>query len=128
MKRDSRSPKNFPPRDTRFKPGQSGNLKGRPKGSISFQTLIERELRKTIIITENGRHKRLTKKEVIVRRLAHDGIKGDYKAIVLMMKLGNVDTGGDIDLPDINIKIPDQSTLKIIARRLKNFIDENNHE
>ena len=28
-----------PPRDTQFKPGQSGNFKGRPKGAKNFATV-----------------------------------------------------------------------------------------
>ena len=33
-----------PPRDTQFRPGQSGNLKGRPRGSENFDTLLQRML------------------------------------------------------------------------------------
>lgn len=33
--------KYHPPIETRFKPGQSGNSKGRPKGSKNFSTLLK---------------------------------------------------------------------------------------
>lgn len=33
-----------PPREHRFKPGQSGNPTGRPKGSVSLSRLIREEL------------------------------------------------------------------------------------
>ena len=35
-----------PPEATRFKPGQSGNPKGRPKGSKNLRTLFAEELRR----------------------------------------------------------------------------------
>ena len=35
-----------PPKEHRWKPGQSGNPSGRPKGSISFDALLRRELAK----------------------------------------------------------------------------------
>lgn len=125
MQRDDQKGKRRPPRDTRFKPGQSGNPTGRPKGSVSFQTLIEQELRKSIVITENGRQKRLTKQQIIVRRLAHDGIKGDYKAIALLMKLANISSIDEAESPETGFVVPDTKTLRIISRRLKNMIGEN---
>ena len=128
MKRQSRQTRRMPPKDTRFRPGQSGNLKGRPKGSVSFQTLIERELRKSVVINEHGRQKRLTKQEYIVRRLAHDSIKGDYKAIALLMKLANVASISDAELPDANVAMPDKSVLKLIAKRLNQTIKVNDDE
>jgi len=33
-----------PPRSTRFKPGQSGNPNGRPRGAKNFAVAIEQEL------------------------------------------------------------------------------------
>lgn len=128
MKRETVQTRRMPPKDTRFRPGQSGNLKGRPKGSVSFQTLIERELRKSVVINEHGRQKRFTKQEIIVRRLAHDGINGDYKAIALLMKLANIASISDSDLPDTNVVIPNKSMLKLIAKRLDQKIKDNDHE
>jgi hypothetical protein len=43
-----------PPREHQFKPGQSGNPKGRPRGSKSFTTLLVEELGTKITIQENG--------------------------------------------------------------------------
>src|SRR5262249_2514390 len=41
-----------PPQATQFKPGQSGNPGGRPKGSKNFASLIESELNKRIDIAK----------------------------------------------------------------------------
>ncbi len=128
MKREPRQTRRKPPKDTRFRPGRSGNPNGRPRGSVSFQTMIERELRKSIVINEHGRQKRLTKQEIIVRRLAHDSIKGDYKAIAILMKLANVASISDAELPETNVAIPDKSMLKLIAKRLNQTIKDGDNE
>jgi hypothetical protein len=39
-----------PPAKTRFKPGQSGNLNGRPKGSVNLKTDLRSELSEKIRI------------------------------------------------------------------------------
>ena len=59
-----------PPRHTRFKPGQSGNPNGRPKGCNNFATILQQQLRKKVTITVDGKPKRMAVQEVIARRLA----------------------------------------------------------
>ena len=51
-----------PPCQTQFKPGRSGNAKGRPKGSKNFATVFADELGAPIEVTEHGRRKRITKR------------------------------------------------------------------
>src|SRR5262249_51523626 len=65
-----------PPSKTRFKPGQSGNPTGRPRGAKNFVTAIEDELRARVTVTENGRRKRVTKREVIAKRLVYCAAEG----------------------------------------------------
>src|ERR1044071_1619790 len=60
-----------PPRSTQFKPGQSGNRAGRPRGSKNFATALEQELNSRVIVTENGRRKRVSKREVIAKHLVN---------------------------------------------------------
>lgn len=43
-----------PKKDTRFKPGKSGNPKGRPKGSKNRATLLEEVVNVRIQVSENG--------------------------------------------------------------------------
>jgi hypothetical protein len=62
-----------PPRDTQFKPGQSGNAKGRPIGIKNFATVIEKELRTSIEVTENGKRKRISKREAVVKQTVNKG-------------------------------------------------------
>ena len=41
-----------PPVNTRFKSGQSGNPKGRPRGSKGFATLMRKALSETVLVRE----------------------------------------------------------------------------
>jgi hypothetical protein len=73
-----------PPKGTQFKPGQSGNPKGRPKGSKAIPTLVHEELKTRIAVSEGGVTKRMSKGEAIVKRLVSGALKGDLKAIGLV--------------------------------------------
>jgi hypothetical protein len=66
-----------PPVGTRFKKGQSGNSKGRPKLLRGLQAEINRELKEKVAINENGRRKKITKRQAIVKRLVNDAINGN---------------------------------------------------
>lgn len=78
-----------PPKHARFKPGQSGNPRGRPKRqsipSKDVNALIQAELDKTIPVTEEGRQKRITKREAIVTQLVNQAIKGETKPLQLVL-------------------------------------------
>ncbi|RWD31632.1 MAG: hypothetical protein EOS22_04210 [Mesorhizobium sp.] len=71
-----------PPKHARFQPGQSGNPKGRPKTkSKSFATGILAELEQSVVVRENGRELKLTKRAVIVKTLVAKAMKGDVRAL-----------------------------------------------
>ena len=76
-----------PPRDTRFKPGQSGNPKGRPKGSCNLSTKILQQLRQLVTVTKGGKPVKMTKADVIANQMVDGSMKGDHKATVLVMKI-----------------------------------------
>ena len=75
-----------PPRDTQFKKGQSGNPRGRPRGSRNLRSLIKKELRELIIVNENGRQKELTKREAMVKRLVNSALAGDRKLLPYLVE------------------------------------------
>jgi hypothetical protein len=83
------------PSHTRFKPGQSGNPKGRPKGSKSFAEDVQRQMRKSAVVTIDGKPTRRTLQVLMAQRLAHDAAKGSLKAIELAAKLTGQASGAD---------------------------------
>ena len=74
-----------PPKTTQFKKGESGNPKGRPKGSRSLQNILIEELKSTVTIHENGRSKTVKKGEVIAKQMVNKAMAGDHKAANLVL-------------------------------------------
>ena len=74
-----------PPRHTRFRKGQSGNPKGRPKGTLNMATVLERTLRERVVINENGKRKTITKLEAAVKQLTNKAASGELKALQLLI-------------------------------------------
>ena len=76
-----------PPRETRFKPGQSGNPKGKAKGAIGIAAQIKKQLQRKITVTENGRKRKLTLQEVMLASFAAKAAKGDLKAAEFLLRM-----------------------------------------
>jgi hypothetical protein len=79
--------KGKPPQHTRFQKGQSGNPKGRRKGSTNVATLLDHALNERVVVTENGKRKTITKLEAMLKQLANKAASGDHRAIKLLMPL-----------------------------------------
>lgn len=97
-----------PPKQSRFQPGQSGNRKGRPKGSLNYSTMIDLELEKKIEVTDHGKREKLTKFQVAIRQLLNTAAKGDAKAILttlsFMQKAGRLEQSSVLPATAINQK------------------------
>jgi hypothetical protein len=74
-----------PPRHRRFRQGESGNPRGRPKGSSNLATLLDRALNERVVVSENGRRKRITKREAVLKQLVNKAASGDPKSIQLLL-------------------------------------------
>jgi len=70
-----------PPKATRFRKGQSGNPKGRPKGKLNIATVILRALEVKVVINENGRRREVTKLEAAMMQLVNKAASGDLRAL-----------------------------------------------
>lgn len=75
-----------PPKKHQFKPGQSGNPKGRPKGQRNFSTILIRELSETLSVKEGGKTKKLTKIEAVIKQLVTKAVKGDARALAELLR------------------------------------------
>lgn len=76
-----------PPRHTRFKPGQSGNPRGRPRGARNIRTIVPEVLNRKISVTSGGRRKEVPIREAMILRFVETALQGDKKAITVLMDL-----------------------------------------
>lgn len=107
-----------PPKATRFQEGQSGNPKGRPKGSLNAATLMQQLMAERISVVEKGgRKKAMPMMEVLLRRLVNKAASGDLKAIPLVLKIAEQ---GLADLGDESPSTErDQAHLQGILLRMR---------
>src|SRR5215469_12537495 len=76
-----------PPTNTRYKPGQSGNPRGRRKGRRNVRTVVEETLNQRITIREGDRTRSLTKLELTMLTMVTAAAKGNSKAQALLIAL-----------------------------------------
>jgi len=78
-----------PPAHTRFRKGQSGNPRGRTKGSRNrvpalneerLKTIILEEAYRSITVTDRGQHIKLSVAQAVMRSLALSAAKGQPRA------------------------------------------------
>jgi hypothetical protein len=115
-----------PPRSTQFKPGQSGNRAGRPRGAKNFATALEQELNSPVIVTENGRRKRISKRQVIAKHLVNKAAGGDFKAIPLLLnEIRSRESGAADAEPNQVFDTPeDRTVLETIIARIRSSSPE----
>ena len=74
-----------PPVHTRFKPGKSGNPKGRTKGHQNFNTLLRNTLSQTIEVFKSGNKHKMPKYAVMITTLVNKALQGDMRAINVLL-------------------------------------------
>jgi hypothetical protein len=87
MQRDYEVGYGKPPRYTRFAKGQSGNPRGRPAGAKNFTTLLSEALNETVTVTENGKRRKVSKREAIIAQLVNRSAMADLRAIKLLFDI-----------------------------------------
>lgn len=76
-----------PPKRTQFKKGQSGNPRGRPRGSHNFSTDAKTVLTKMVTVVVDGKRKRVSAQMANLMRLMDKALSGDAKAMAQVQLL-----------------------------------------
>jgi hypothetical protein len=69
------------PGDGRFKKGISGNPSGRPKKPLDFDSTLMRAINTRVRITQSGKAKVITKRELAAIQVANQAASGKRSAI-----------------------------------------------
>lgn len=104
-----------PPVATRFKPGNSGNPKGRPRGAKGLNKIVRETLTTKVAVRTQGREIKMSKMEAVLQKTVELAMKGNPRAIMMLVSLyrpavpdlqetaaGN---GGDQDLTATDLQI-----------------------
>ena len=109
-----------PPAKTRFKKGQSGNPKGRPKGARNLRTLLSDLMSARIHVTENGRRRSISTQEALLKGMLADALRGDHKArtgiLGLVLQLLQDDFAANASTPTA---VEDTETIRRALARLR---------
>ncbi len=76
-----------PPKERQFKPGQSGNLKGRPKSKKSGLTDVSGLLNEPVKVKAGGKVREMGPFEAGLRKLVKRAVDKDLRAILKFVKI-----------------------------------------
>jgi len=110
-----------PPRHTQFKPGKSGNPRGRPKGTKNLATDLREELGETVLVREGDRAKRISKQRALVKSLMTRTLKGDARAATLLtsMMMRVLDPGEGASVEEAPLLDDELDVLNAFAERAR---------
>jgi hypothetical protein len=80
-----------PPVDRQFKPGQSGNPKGRPKGRKNLKTIFVEVLNKKVKLWDKNKNRTRTvsKLEAMIEVISNKALKGDPRALATIVQIAD---------------------------------------
>jgi hypothetical protein len=106
-----------PPRDHQFRPGQSGNARGRPRGAKNESTILREIMRRKIKNRTSDRVSSISVLEGILLRITDDALKGNVKSAAFLLNRFGSMVSGELERPDLTED--DREILEGYARRLR---------
>lgn len=76
-----------PPLHTRFKPGRSGNPRGRPKDAKGLKTIVRETMTAKVPVRTGGGEKKMTRMEAVLHKTVELGMKGNPRALIQLITL-----------------------------------------
>jgi hypothetical protein len=109
-----------PPRQHQFRPGQSGNPKGRPKGAKNTAILLREILDRKIEVRTGSTVRKISVREAMLTRFAESALKGDTKSAAFLLQR--------YDMPETTEEHADSATTpqeqEIIDAYLKPYLEK----
>jgi hypothetical protein len=110
-----------PPRHHRFKPGQSGNPRGRPKGTRNLRTDLHDMLSGTIQVSVNGEPQELSRQQLMLlglyERAAGKDLAATRMLLDLVLKLFTDNSSDSASEPGEPLSASDQEIVNDYLRR-----------
>jgi hypothetical protein len=113
-----------PPRDTQFKPGQSGNRKGRPKRSATFADVLSKQLRKQVKVTMGNKAQNISMFEAIAIKHVSQAANGDPKSTAIVLNsLKPFENDENNNLPELLRQFRAIHASKVVDKSIAPQID-----
>src|SRR5215469_2634554 len=109
-----------PPLHTRFKKGQSGNPRGRPKKNLP--ALLVAALNEPVFVTIDGERRKITKREAVITQLVNESAGANLRAtkmLIDMMK--DIERKTDAEPPPEPHRFApaDEEVIKNVVERIR---------
>jgi Family of unknown function (DUF5681) len=116
--RNQNSPVGYgrPPVNRQFKPGQSGNPKGRRKGRKNFTTMFADILSSKITVRDKNGTRTLSKLEAIIEIMTNKAMAGDPQAFAKILQTAEKLEAFKWQPPEVNHRSLVESALEKLER------------
>jgi hypothetical protein len=110
-----------PPKHTQYKKGQTGNKRGRPKGSKNVATLLMDAAHSPVTATIGGKKRTISTLHATTMQLATKAAGGDSKSIVKFLdRVDKIESrAADTKPTQYPLSEPDLEVLRAIYERMK---------
>jgi hypothetical protein len=106
-----------PPPEHQFRPGQSGNPNGRPKGARNFKSELREELSELVTVRDGEREIQVSKQRALIKSLVAAAIDGNQRAAASLLAIC-VRVLADAE-EDEAIESEDQEIVEAFTKRKK---------
>ena len=109
-----------PPNHSRFRKGQSGNPRGRPKGSKNLRTILMQAANDQVIASIGGKQRKITKLQATAIQLATKAAGGDRVAMGQFLDwVDEYERRADARPADFPFGPGDLEVLRAVHKRMK---------
>jgi hypothetical protein len=108
-----------PPRHSQFQKGQSGNPRGRPRGTKSFKEILAKVAYQPMSITIKGKRKHVPALEAILMQAVSRAATSDWRFLSLLLKhLSDVEGSSQVSAD------PSSEDKRLSLEAIRALIDE----
>jgi hypothetical protein len=101
----------------RFKPGQSGNPRGRPMGARNFKTVLKAILRIPVKVTRDGKPRKVSTQEAALLRLREKALSGVTRELLQLILLAQAYNNEEL-AEARSLSANDETILQIFKARV----------
>ena len=107
-----------PPQAHQFKPGCSGNPRGRPKGAQNEATILREILHERIEVQQSGRFRKISTLKALLLRCRNAALAGDLKSLAFLLNRLRLVDGREPD-PEEPLDQDDRAVFEAFVRQLE---------